>query len=115
MSIQIQRLELKAKLYRGFGDSTRLSILESLSKGEKSASQITMEVNQSQSNVSNHLSCLLDCGLVRNRKQGKNVFYSLSNKKISKLLEDTDSILSEIAYGIYACVNYREDPGKKRS
>lgn len=108
MSIQIQRLELKAKLFRGFADPTRLSILESLCEGEKTTSEIVKEVNQSQSNVSNHLSCLLDCGLVKNRRQGKNIFYSLYNKKISKLLEETDSVLSEIANGIYACVNYKE-------
>jgi DNA-binding transcriptional ArsR family regulator len=99
---------LKAKLFRGFGDSTRLSILESLREGEKPTSQIVKEINQSQSNVSNHLSCLLDCGLVKHRRQGKNIFYSLSNKKISKLLEESDSILSEIAYSIYACVNYKQ-------
>lgn len=108
MSIPLQRLELKAKLFRGFADSTRLSILESLRKGEKSSSQIVKEVNQSQPNVSNHLACLLDCGLVKNRRQGKNIFYSLRNKKVSNVLEETDSILFEIANGIYACVNYKE-------
>jgi DNA-binding transcriptional ArsR family regulator len=105
-SIQLQRLSLKAKLFRGLGDSTRLSILESLREGEKSASEIVEETSQSQSNISNHLSCLLDCGLVKNRRQGKNIFYKLSDKKVSKLLEESDDILSEIAHGIYACVNY---------
>lgn len=108
MSIQQERLKLKSKLFRGLGDSTRLSILESLRKGERSASQIVKETGQSQSNVSNHLSCLLDCGLVKNRRQGKNVFYSLSDKKVSKLLEESDTILSEITNRIYACVNYNE-------
>ncbi len=40
MSIQLQRLSLKAKLFRGLGDSTRLSILELVRDGEKSASEI---------------------------------------------------------------------------
>jgi DNA-binding transcriptional ArsR family regulator len=105
-SIQLQRLSLKAKLFRGLGDSTRLSIIESLREGEKSASEIVEETSQSQSNISNHLSCLLDCGLVKNRRQGKNIFYKLSDKKVSKLLEESDDILSEIANGIYACVHY---------
>ena len=87
-SIQSQRLSLKAKLFRSLGDSTRLSILECLREGEKSTSQIVEETSQSQSNVSNHLSCLLDCGLVKNRRQGKNIFYSLTDKKVSKLLEE---------------------------
>ena len=103
-SIQLQRLSLKAKLFRGLGDSTRLSILECLRESEKSPSQIVEETGQSQSNVSNHLSCLLDCGLVKNRRQGKSIFYSLGNKEVAKLLEKSDTILAELARGIYACV-----------
>jgi len=110
MSIQLQKLSLKAKLFRGLGDSTRLSILESLREGEKNTSQIVAETSgQSQSNISNHLSCLLDCGLVKNRRQGKNIFYRLGDKKVSKLLEGSDAILSELARGIYACVNYNQE------
>jgi DNA-binding transcriptional ArsR family regulator len=109
VSIHLQKLGLKAKLFRGLGDSTRLSILESLREGEKATSQIVKETGQSQSNVSNHLACLLDCGLVKNRRQGKNIFYSLGNKKVSKLLEESDATLSEIAHDIYACVNYNEE------
>jgi DNA-binding transcriptional ArsR family regulator len=109
VSIHLQKLGLKAKLFRGLGDSTRLSILESLRGGEKATSQIVKETHQSQSNVSNHLACLLDCGLVKNRRQGKNIFYSLGDKKVSKLLEESDAILSDIAHGIYACVNYNEE------
>jgi DNA-binding transcriptional ArsR family regulator len=109
VSIHLQKLGLKAKLFRGLGDSTRLSILESLREGEKATSQIVKETGHSQSNVSNHLACLLDCGLVKNRRQGKNIFYSLGNKKVSKLLEESDATLSEIANGIYACINYNEE------
>ncbi len=109
MSLQLQKLGLKAKLFRGLGDSTRLSILESLRAGEKSTSQIVEEIGQSQSNVSNHLSCLLDCGLVKNRRQGRNIYYSLSDRKVSKLLEESDAILSEIARGIYECINYEKE------
>jgi DNA-binding transcriptional ArsR family regulator len=115
MSIQLQqqKMSLKAKLFRGLGDSTRLSILECIRAGEKSNSQIVEETGQSQSNVSNHLSCLLDCGLVQNRREGKNIFYSLRNKKVSKILDESDAILSEVARGIYECVNYNEEPKKR--
>ena len=117
MSIQLQqqKMNLKAKLFRGLGDSTRLSILECLREGEKTNSQIVHETRQSQSNISNHLSCLLDCGLVKNRRDGKNIFYSLRNKKVSKILEESDVILSEVARGIYECVNYNEEPKNRRS
>ncbi len=119
ISINIQRLSLKAKLFRGLADTTRLSILESLRRGEKTTSEIVRETNQNQSNISNHLSCLLDCGLVRNRREGKNVFYNLNNERIARLLEESDSVLTEIVNGLYNCVNYNESlvdiQGKKES
>jgi DNA-binding transcriptional ArsR family regulator len=108
VSIQLQKLGLKAKLFRGLSDSTRLSILECLREGEKTTSQIVTQTGQTQSNISNHLACLLDCGLVKNRRQGKNIFYSLADKKVSKLLEESDALLYDIARGIYACVNYNK-------
>jgi DNA-binding transcriptional ArsR family regulator len=77
MLIHLQRLELKAKLFRGFADPIRLSILKSLREGEKTTSEIVKEVNQSQSNVS----CLLDCGLVKNRRQGKKYFVVFITKR----------------------------------
>jgi DNA-binding transcriptional ArsR family regulator len=108
ISISMQKLSLKAKLFRGLGDSTRLGILECLREGERSTSEIVKETNQNQSNISNHLSCLLDCGLVKNRRVGKNVFYDLNNERIAKLLEESDSVLTEIISGLYNCVNYTE-------
>jgi|SRR3954452_5445895 DNA-binding transcriptional ArsR family regulator len=108
MLINIQRLSLKAKLFRGLADSTRLSILESLRDGEKTTSEIVKATKHNQSNISNHLACLLDCGLVKNRREGKNIFYNLNNKKVAKLLEESDAVLSEIVSGLYHCVNYNE-------
>jgi DNA-binding transcriptional ArsR family regulator len=113
MSIHLQKLSLKAKLFRGFGDPVRLSILESLRLGEKTTSEIVREVAQSQSNVSNHLACLLDCGLVQNRRVGRNIFYSLRDKKVSNILGEGEAILSEVARRIFECVNYNEDQRKK--
>lgn len=110
MSMRHEKLKLKAKLFRGLGDSTRLAILELLRKCEHTASQIVEETGQSQSNVSNHLACLLDCGLVKNRRDGKNIIYSIADKKVSKILEEGDTILSDVADRIYSCVNYNEKP-----
>jgi len=110
VSIQLQRLSLKAKLFRGLADNTRLSILESLREEEKTTSQIVKETKHNQSNVTNHLACLLDCGLVKNRRVGKNIFYNLNNMQVAKLLEESDAVLSEIVNGLYLCVNYTEKP-----
>jgi len=101
------KLELKAKLFRGFGDVTRLSIIESLLEKEKTVTEISQSLGQSQSNISNHLSCLFECGLVKSRRKGKNKFYSLGDKRVAKLLNQADGILSDIADGISSCINYK--------
>ena len=112
MSIQFQKLSLKAKLFRGLGDSTRLSILECLRKGEKTTSAIVEEIGQGQSNVSNHLSCLLDCGLVQNRRHGKNIFYSISNKKVAHYCKIAMQYYQILQEEIFECVNYNLESKK---
>ena len=108
LNVISDKLELKAKLFRGFGDVTRLSILELVSDKEKTVTEIAEELEQSQSNVSNHLSCLLECGLVTSRREGKNRFYSISDKRVVRLLKQGDDILSDIAHGIYSCIHYKK-------
>lgn len=95
-------------MFRGFADPTRLSILESLRRGEKTVNEITRDTEQSQSNASNHLGCLLECSLVTNRRDGKNIYYRLSNPKILKILDDGDAILTEVAEDLMRCVRYNE-------
>ena len=51
-------LGLKAKLFRGFGDSSRLSILECLRQGPLTVGEIVNQTGLSQPNTSNHLACL---------------------------------------------------------
>ncbi|MHA1376018.1 MAG: ArsR/SmtB family transcription factor [Promethearchaeota archaeon] len=103
-----EKLKIKSKLFRGFSDPTRLSILECLRNGEKGVNKIVQEVKQSQSNVSNHLSCLLECGLVKNRREGKNIFYSIRNVKVMELLDISDIVISEVYQEIFACTRYEK-------
>jgi ArsR family transcriptional regulator, cadmium/lead-responsive transcriptional repressor len=62
---------LKAKLFRGFGDPSRLNILDALHVGPLTVSQIVETTGLTQSNVSNHLGCLKDCGLVVAEHSGR--------------------------------------------
>ncbi len=57
----------------------------------------------SQSNVSNHLSCLLDCELVHREQQGRFVYYQLSDGRVGALLGMADELLSDVARGVYEC------------
>lgn len=104
-----ERTQLKAKLFRGFADPTRLDILETLREGALSVGEIVDATGSSQSNVSNHLACLKDCGLVTCERHGRNVIYRLSDARVSELLGFTDALLADVAQGIYACTRYREE------
>ena len=104
-SIQI---ELLAKLFRGFGDKTRLSILKSLSSSPKIASQLVEELGLPQSTVSTHLGCLRDCNLVVTSKKGRKITYSLSSELIREIIDLAEDVLKTTYRNIWACVNYNE-------
>jgi DNA-binding transcriptional ArsR family regulator len=102
---------LKAKLFRGFADPSRLAILEVLRGGSSTVSTLVETTGLSQSNVSNHLSCLRDCGLVVSTQQGRYVSYELSDARVNALLHLADELLSEVAGGVYACTRYQTEGG----
>ena len=64
LTLQMQAIALKAKLFRGLADPSRLSILEALSEGPLTVNTIVERTGLSRTNISNHLRCLSDCDLV---------------------------------------------------
>jgi DNA-binding transcriptional ArsR family regulator len=100
-------LALKAKLFYGLSDTSRLSILEALRKGPLNVGQLVGATGLSQPNVSNHLSCLHDCGLVSREHRGRFVFYQLSDPRINILLQLAGEVLAEVARGVYECTRYQ--------
>jgi DNA-binding transcriptional ArsR family regulator len=99
-------IDLQAKLFRGFADPSRLSILEVLREGERTVSDLVQVIGLTQPNVSNHLSCLRDCGLVTVRQQGRFAYYSLSDERVAQLLQLGDELLAEVARGVYECTRH---------
>ncbi len=99
-------VELQAKLFRGFADPSRLSILEALRAGPLSVGEIVQATGLTQSNVSNHLSCLRDCGLVAAQQRGRFVHYNLSDVRVGQLLRLADELLADVAEGVYECTRY---------
>lgn len=99
-------LSTKAKLFRGFSDPSRLSIMESLLGGPMNVSEIVQQTGLTQPNVSSHLGCLRDCGLVSTKQQGKYVIYQLSDPRVNEILNLTSSLLADVARGVYECTRY---------
>ena len=105
-------IEIQAKLFSGFSDPSRLSILEALREGVMTVGEIVEETGLSQSNVSNHLGCLRDCGLVISEQQGRFVYYELSDKRVGQLLTLADELLADVAKGVYECTRYNAKESK---
>lgn len=99
-------LSLKAKLFRGLADSSRLAILESLRSGEKTVSNVVEATALTQPNVSSHLACLRDCGLVASRQEGRFAFYRLADSRVEEILRHAEGILAGVADRVYACTRY---------
>lgn len=99
-------LTLKAKLFRGLADPSRLAIVEALRGGEKTVSQLVEDTGLSQPNASTHLACLQDCGLVTRRPQGRYVYYALADDRMEHVLRTVEDMLSEVADNVYRCTRY---------
>ncbi|RUE38733.1 winged helix-turn-helix transcriptional regulator [Stenotrophomonas maltophilia] len=92
-----------AKLCRGLSDPSRLSILEALRSRTLTVSEIVKATGMTQSNVSNHLGCLYDCGLVRRDQEGRFVRYRLSDPRVEMLLRLSEELLADTARGVIGC------------
>jgi DNA-binding transcriptional ArsR family regulator len=78
-------LEVVAARFRALGEPHRLRILQVLADGEAAVGEITERLKANQSNVSRHLQSLYDAGLVGRRREGSNIFYSISDPTVLKI------------------------------
>ncbi len=76
-----------AELYKVFGDSTRIKILYVLFESEMCVYDIARLLNMSQSAISHQLKVLKQNKLVRYRREGKTVFYSLSDDHVRTIID----------------------------
>ncbi len=106
MANNLHQLQLEAKLYKGFGDPSRLAIIESITKKQLTVSEIVEATGLSQPNVSMHLACLYDCGLVSNKKEGRNSYYELTGTHVKKIVKLAQEIVSQHSKQLFECTRY---------
>jgi DNA-binding transcriptional ArsR family regulator len=86
-SVQNLLREYKASVFQALAHPTRVAIVEVLAEGEASAGSIQEQLGVEQANISQHLAILRSRRIVTNRKEGNQVFYSLRNKALVKVLD----------------------------
>jgi ArsR family transcriptional regulator, cadmium/lead-responsive transcriptional repressor len=95
-----------ARLFHGLSDPTRLSLLLRLLDGERRVTDLVADLGGSQSNISAHLACLKDCGLVTDRPgERRQVFYRISHAELRDLLQAAEALLAAAGTTIDLCRN----------
>ena len=99
-----EELCLLAKLFNGFANSTRLSILLLLAqRGEMKVGELVDELGAPQPRVSDHLRCLAWCGYVQVRREGRNAFYAVADERVMQILELGEELLQDNLEHVEAC------------
>jgi len=98
MDRETRRLyQLKADVIAAAGDPIRLAIIDFLKDGEQCVCDIVAHVGAKRSNVSRHLGVLLKAGVVRQRKDGLRMMYTLRCPCVLRFAQCVEGVLRENA------------------
>lgn len=95
----IESIEKASKLFKVLGDLTRLKIISTLLKREMCVCDLSFLLNMSQSLVSHQLRVLKDARLVKFRRSGKVVYYSLDDEHIEAIVQFAIDHINESGEG----------------
>lgn len=95
-----QIAEFKAEFFKALAHSVRIRILDCLRDGEKSVNELSELLKIEPANVSQQLALLRFRNIVTGRKSGSNVFYSVTDPKLFKLLDVAKEIFNNHLVGV---------------
>jgi len=95
-----QLSEFKADFFKALAHPLRISILDALRDGELTVNEISQRFEVEQANASQQLAVLRTRNIVVTRKEGANVYYSVSDKSIFKLLDAAKEIFNHHLVGV---------------
>lgn len=88
--------ELQAEVCKTIASPKRLEILNALKSGEKSVSELVVILEAPKANVSQHLAVMRHKGILKTRKVGVNVYYSITNPKVVQACGLMREVLTEM-------------------
>ena len=96
-------LDTVARFFRALSDPTRLKLLEFILRGERTSAECVAHAGISQPRVSVHLSCLVDCGYVTARRDGKKLHYSVGDPRVADLVVLARSLAADNVAALTCC------------
>ena len=82
-----QALLLIAERFKALSEPTRLKLIMALQQGEKNVGTLVTETSSTQANVSRQLQNLTEAGILKRRKEGLHVYYSIADADVFKLCD----------------------------
>ena len=92
MPAGLKNRKVTARWFHAFADETRSAIIERLSEGEQCVCDLTDMLDTGQSRLSFHLKTLKDAGIVKDRRDGRWIYYSLNTEEIQEVEEFLRSV-----------------------
>ena len=102
-------IDLVTRFFQILSDPTRVRIVELLLDGEQNVSELVRRLGVPQARVSSHLGCLRWCGYIGSRREGKFIYYRITDPRVSELMQLARRIMAENAEAIASCLRLNEE------
>jgi len=107
------RSEILGRFFQVLADTTRVRILELLLDGERNVSELVDALGMQQGRVSSHLACLKWCGFVATRRDGKFIYYRVTDDRVRDLMNLARELLADNAGEVASCLRLEEETERK--
>lgn len=97
------RSALVGRFFQVLADPTRVRIVDLLLEGEKNVSELVEALGAPQGRVSSHLTCLRWCGFIATRREGKYVYYRITDPRVPELMHLAHLLLADHDEAIACC------------
>lgn len=98
------RIETLGRFFRGLGHPVRLRLVEFLLDDEHTVSECVAHIGLSQGRVSSHLGCLVDCGYVGVRREGRFAYYRVTDTRVAEIVALAERMAAEHHQALKCCV-----------
>ena len=95
--------QIVTDLFQVLASPIRLAVLRLLLQGERCVCDLQDDLGIAQPRLSNHLACLRTCGLVRTRRQGNFVYYTIADQRVAEIVQLGDDLAATNAEQIERC------------
>jgi DNA-binding transcriptional ArsR family regulator len=101
-------VSVTSRFFSGLADPTRLAIVELLLERPRAVGEIVAALGLRQNRVSNALACLKWCGYVEGRRDGRQVWYSITDPRVRTLVGLAHTIVADHAAALASCTRLPE-------